>query len=113
MMLYKNKCYILLDSYYTDQVTLFHKKCMDNLDILNIAQLAIITLLKVSSVVIIPGMIVGLIVSLFQAMTQIQEMTLSFVPKVLVVFSALIIGSSFIGEELIKLTHEIMLHIGK
>ena len=73
---------------------------MDELLVLDIARDAIFVFLKISSMIIIPGMVVGLIVSLFQALTQIQEVTLTFVPKVIVIVISLILSSGFIGSSL-------------
>lgn len=50
------------------------------------------------------GLIVGLIISVFQAVTQIQEMTLTFVPKIFVTFIALIIFGPWILNKLIQFT---------
>ena len=47
-------------------------------------------ILMVSAPVLIAGMVVGLLISVFQAVTQIQEMTLTFVPKIIVVFLVLL-----------------------
>ena len=52
---------------------------------------AILTLLQVTAPIMLVGLVVGLIISLFQALTSIQEMTLTFVPKILIVFFSLII----------------------
>ena len=52
---------------------------------------AILTLLKVTTPIMLVGLIVGLIISLFQALTSIQEMTLTFVPKILIVFFSLVL----------------------
>jgi len=59
---------------------------MDEAEVLEIAREGIVVLVKVSAPVMLVGMIIGLIISLFQALTSIQEMTLSFVPKILVIF---------------------------
>jgi flagellar biosynthesis protein FliQ len=56
---------------------------------------AILTLLKVTTPIMLVGLIVGLIISLFQALTSIQEMTLTFVPKILIVFFSLVIFLPF------------------
>ncbi|MEL0021629.1 MAG: flagellar biosynthesis protein FliQ [Rickettsiales bacterium] len=56
---------------------------------------AILTLLKVTAPIMLVGLVVGLIISLFQALTSIQEMTLSFVPKILLVFLSLIVFLPF------------------
>ena len=52
---------------------------------------AIMTLLKVTTPIMLVGLVVGLIISLFQALTSIQEMTLTFVPKILIVFFSLVV----------------------
>ena len=51
---------------------------------------AILTLLKVTTPIMLVGLVVGLIISLFQALTSIQEMTLTFVPKIIVIFGTVI-----------------------
>ena len=56
---------------------------------------AILTLLKVTTPIMLVGLVVGLIISLFQALTSIQEMTLTFVPKILIVFFSLVIFLPF------------------
>lgn len=56
---------------------------------------AILTLLVVTAPIMLVGLVVGLIISLFQALTSIQEMTLTFVPKILVVFFSLVIFLPF------------------
>ena len=53
------------------------------------------------------SMLVGLAVSIFQATTQIQEQTLSFVPKVLAVFVSLVIAGPWIGRQLLRFTRAI------
>ena len=50
----------------------------------------IITILMVGSPILITGMIVGLLISIFQSVTQIHEMTLSFVPKIIIVLASVI-----------------------
>jgi flagellar biosynthetic protein FliQ len=52
---------------------------------------AIWTLIKVTTPIMLVGLVVGLIISLFQALTSIQEMTLTFVPKILIVFVSLVL----------------------
>ena len=59
---------------------------------------AIWTLIIVVAPIMLVGLVVGLIISLFQALTSIQEMTLTFVPKILLVFMSLIIFLPFMLE---------------
>ena len=58
------------------------------------------------------GLLVGLIVSIFQAVTQIQEQTLSFVPKLLAVFVVLLLLSSWMLNMMMDFTVGIFSHIG-
>jgi flagellar biosynthetic protein FliQ len=46
------------------------------------------------------GLVVGVVISLFQALTQIQEMTLVFVPKILAIFIAMLIALPFMADKL-------------
>ena len=64
---------------------------MNEVEILDISREAIFTLLKVVTPILLIALFVGLIIGIFQALTQIQEMTLAFVPKILCDFLALII----------------------
>lgn len=57
------------------------------------------------------GLIVGLTVSIFQAATQIQEMTLTFIPKIISIFLALLISFPWIMDKLITYTRDIYLNI--
>jgi len=68
-------------------------------------------ILMVSAPVLIAGMAVGLAVSIFQAVTQIQEMTLTFVPKIIVVFVVLLALSPWMMEIMINFTQKIFTEI--
>ena len=61
---------------------------------------AIVTLIVVSSPLMLVGLVVGVVISLFQALTQIQEMTLVFVPKILAIFIAMLIALPFMADKL-------------
>lgn len=56
------------------------------------------------------GLAVGVFVSILQAATQIQEMTLTFVPKIIAVFLALLISFPWIMDKMISFTQEIFLN---
>ena len=58
---------------------------MNELDVIELGREAIVTLLKISAPIMGMALVVGLIIALFQALTSIQEMTLTFVPKILVI----------------------------
>ena len=70
--------------------------------VITFAQEAIKTTILVSMPMLGLGLAVGLIVSIFQAVTQIQEMTLTFVPKILVVCLALIFFAPWMIEHLMQ-----------
>ena len=69
-------------------------------EVLDVARDAIVTLLLVASPVMLVGLAVGVVISLFQALTQIQESTLVFVPKILAIFAALLIALPFMADVL-------------
>ncbi|MBU0603817.1 MAG: flagellar biosynthesis protein FliQ [Gammaproteobacteria bacterium] len=60
--------------------------------VVDIGRQAVETLLLVSAPLLAAALITGLIVSIFQAATQVNEMTLSFIPKLIAVFAVLVIG---------------------
>ncbi|MBT5109797.1 MAG: flagellar biosynthesis protein FliQ [Rhodospirillaceae bacterium] len=63
---------------------------------LDFAREAIFTVLKIGTPIMLIALIVGLVIALFQALTQIQEMTLTFVPKILVIFLTLMLMLPYI-----------------
>jgi flagellar biosynthetic protein FliQ len=69
-------------------------------EVLDVARDAIITLVVVAAPVMMVGLVVGVAISLLQALTQIQEMTLAFVPKILAIFVSLLIALPFMAERL-------------
>ena len=73
-------------------------------EIVDLLQLAMWTVTIVSAPPILAAMIVGTIVALLQALTQVQEATLAFVPKILAVLMVIFLGSTFIGASMYKLT---------
>jgi len=60
-------------------------------------------------VVILPSLIVGLIVSMFQAATQINEQTLSFLPRFIVTFVVLVTAGPWIGNQVLQFTEKLIL----
>ena len=64
---------------------------MNEVEVLDISREAVFTLLKVVTPVLLVALFIGLFIGIFQALTQIQEMTLAFVPKILCVFLTLIL----------------------
>ncbi len=71
---------------------------MSGAEVLDIARDAILTLVLVAAPLMLVGLAVGVVISLIQALTQIQEMTLVFVPKILAMFIALLLMLPFMAE---------------
>jgi flagellar biosynthetic protein FliQ len=72
-----------------------------------ITQEALLLVLVASAPPILMSLIVGLIISIFQATTQIQEQTLTFAPKVIIVFGILALAGSWIGSQLMRFTFQL------
>ena len=73
---------------------------MTGAETLDVARDAIWTIVVVSSPLMVVGLVVGVVVSLFQALTQIQEQTLIFVPKILAIFITLLLALPFMADSL-------------
>jgi flagellar biosynthesis protein FliQ len=69
-------------------------------EVLDIGREGVWTMIVVAGPVMIVGLVVGVVIALFQALTQIQEMTLVFVPKILAIFVTLLITLPFMGQQL-------------
>jgi len=81
--------------------------------IIQLASSAVWTLLKVSAPLLLVSLVVGLLVSILQATTQIQEQTLSFVPKIVAVFLALVFFGPWIMQELQTFTVDLFKQIAE
>ena len=64
---------------------------MDETQIIDFTREAIMLTIKISAPVMLVGLAVGVVISLIQALTQIQEMTLTFVPKMMAIFATIFI----------------------
>ena len=73
---------------------------MNGAEVLDVARDAIMTLVLVSAPLMLVGLAVGVVISLFQALTQIQEMTLVFVPKILAMFVTMLLVLPFMADAL-------------
>lgn len=71
-------------------------------DVTAIAQEAIFTIIKCAAPLLLVSLCVGLIVSIFQTVTSIQEQTLTFVPKILAIFLALILLGHWIMNNMVE-----------
>lgn len=76
--------------------------------IMGIITKALSTALMVAGPILIIALVIGLLVSVFQAATQIQEQTLTFVPKLIAIATILIFGGSWMLNKLVVFTNEIM-----
>ncbi|MBN2233015.1 MAG: flagellar biosynthesis protein FliQ [Deltaproteobacteria bacterium] len=79
--------------------------------VVGFARQALETTLMVSAPMLIFGLVVGLLISIFQAVTSIQEMTLTFIPKILAVFLSLIIFFPWIMRYLVDFTVRLLTDI--
>ncbi len=80
---------------------------MDQAIILDFSREAIWLTLKIGAPVMLIGLFVGVLVGLFQALTQIQEMTLTFVPKIVAIFASLFVLLPYMGTELAEFTRSL------
>ena len=79
--------------------------------VVGFAKQAIELTLTISMPLLLVGLIVGLVVSIFQAATQIQEMTLTFIPKVVCMFLALLLALPWLMERMITFTRDVFINI--
>ncbi len=75
---------------------------MNEADVLGVGREALFVVLKTSGPIMLSGLAIGLIIALFQALTTIQEMTLTFVPKIIVIFFAIIVFLPFMMTTVIE-----------
>lgn len=76
-------------------------------DIVDIGRSAMIVTLLASAPMLLSGMIVGLLISIFQSVTQIQEITLTFVPKIVVVLVAFVIFLPWMSDVILVFVREL------
>ncbi|MAF08737.1 MAG: flagellar biosynthesis protein FliQ [Rhodospirillales bacterium] len=78
---------------------------MDRVDVLQIANETFFVILQAAGPVMASGLAVGLMIAIFQTLTSIQEMTLTFVPKIIIIFAAVIFFMPFMMTAVIEFTH--------
>ncbi len=71
---------------------------MNQADALDIVQSAIWTIIMASGPAVAAAMAVGLIIALFQALTQVQEVTLTFIPKIIAILLVISVSAPFMGQ---------------
>lgn len=81
---------------------------MNEIEVLDIARDAMMVMLLVSGPMLLVGLVVGLAISVFQTLTHIQEMTLTFIPKIVAVFGSMVIFMPWMLRELTEFTQRIM-----
>lgn len=77
---------------------------MNESDALDIVQQAIWTIIVASGPAVGAAMLVGVAIALLQALTQVQEMTLTFIPKIVAILVVVAVSGSFIGAHLLTFT---------
>lgn len=80
---------------------------MESMELLEVGRSAMWLLIKISAPIMLIALSVGLIISLFQALTQIQEQTLTFVPKILAILFALLLFLPYIGSEILAFSEQL------
>ncbi len=81
---------------------------MNETEVIAVAREAIIVLIKMGAPAMLIALAVGLTIAVFQALTQIQEVTLTFVPKILALFATVLIFVPFMLSTLRNFTHELV-----
>ena len=79
--------------------------------VVGFARTAIETTLMLCAPMLIVSLVVGVVVSILQAATQIQEMTLTFVPKILAMFTALLIAFPWLMDTMVTFTRDLIVNI--
>ena len=75
---------------------------MNEVAVIEVGSQGLIVMLKVAGPIMLAGLSVGLVIALFQALTSIQEMTLTFVPKIVVIFISVILLLPFMMTTLVE-----------
>lgn len=86
---------------------------MTDIDVIVLLREALMTTMIIGAPILGMGMLVGLIISIFQTTTSIQEQTLTFVPKIVAIFGTIIILASWIIRTLVNYTTNLFLLIEK
>ncbi|HEX7065305.1 MAG TPA: flagellar biosynthesis protein FliQ [Bacillales bacterium] len=81
--------------------------------VISIARQGVYTVLLIAAPVLLIALVVGLLVSVFQATTQIQEQTLAFIPKIAAVLISLILFGPWMLSQMLSFTHNIFTHLNQ
>jgi flagellar biosynthesis protein FliQ len=80
---------------------------MTQTDVLDISRETFMVILIAGGPVMAAGLAIGLVIAVFQTLTSIQEMTLTFVPKIIVIFGAILVFMPFMMTSLIEFTRSL------
>lgn len=75
--------------------------------VIDLFRQALLVIILLVSIIVIPSLVTGLIVSIFQAATQINEQSLSFIPRLLVTFLTLILAAPWLSSIITDFTHSV------
>ena len=81
--------------------------------VIDLGQRALLRIVMLSAPVLLAGMVTGLAVSVFRAVTSIQEATLTFVPKLIAVFVAMVVCMPWMAELAVRFTVELFGNLGQ
>ncbi|GAB5375495.1 MAG: flagellar biosynthesis protein FliQ [Acuticoccus sp.] len=84
---------------------------MSEVDAVDLVQKAIFTVLVAAAPVVVVAMVVGVTIALMQALTQVQEITLTFIPKIVAILITAAVSATFIGAHLYAFTEEVYARI--
>ncbi len=80
---------------------------MDETQVIEIARQSILVTMQISTPILLVGLFVGVAIALLQALTQVQELTLVFVPKIMAIFFAMFLLLPWMADTLIIFTHQL------
>ena len=78
---------------------------MNQADVLEISRLTFFVILKAGGPIMAAGLVIELIIAVFQTLTSIQEMTLTFVPKIIIIFAAVIVFMPFMITSVLEFSN--------
>jgi flagellar biosynthesis protein FliQ len=81
--------------------------------VIDLGQRALLLIVMLSAPVLLAGLVTGLAVSVFQAVTSIQEATLTFVPKLIAVFAAMVVCMPWMADLAVRFTVELFGNLGQ
>ena len=84
---------------------------MNEADAVELVHGAIWTIIVAAGPAVLAAMVVGVAIALLQALTQVQEVTLTFIPKIIVILLVTALTGSFIGSQIFAFTTETYAHI--